>query len=151
MMFKSVLFSFLVVMVGSSVALANSESKDQLSMIYLGKGTRLVLKKDLEIPANAGRLRFSYPMPNKYQDGCLLELRPSTEDRRMSAGREIVLSGKVLKHAETFISIEVERPQDITGITCTDAWDGQVSIAKFKSAFSEQAEVVFPEPSELPE
>lgn len=144
--FLSVVFIF-----GAIAFSTEPESKDQLSIIYLGKGSKLVLKKDLEIPANAGRLKFTYPIPNHYHDGCLLDLKASMEDRRMSAGREIVLSGKVKKTEETFITLEVERPQDITSITCTNAWDGQVTIARFKSAFNDQADLVLPEPNELPE
>ena len=126
------------------------ESKDSFSIFYLGKGTKLVLKTDLEIPANAGRLKLAYPAPNHYQDGCFIEVQPSVEDRKLSAGREIVLSGQN-KAGQTAIVLKVERPQDITSITCTNAWDGKITIGRFKEAFLDQAELVFPEPSELPE
>lgn len=153
---KHIYLLFVLVVFGSlnHLSMASPEpshSKDNLSIIYLGKGTKLVLKTNLEIPANAGRLKFPYPMPNQYNDACYLDLKTSIEDRHLSAGREIVLSGKVVTQKPTFISIGVERPQDIVQITCTDAWDGQISISKLKSAFFEYADLVFPESTELPE
>ena len=133
------------------MAITQAAEKDSLSMIYIGKGTKLVLKKNLDIPANANYLVFRYPQPNKYNDGCVLEFTVSHEDRRLSAGREIVFSGNVLKTTETSHQIEIERPESVKSLRCTNAWDGSVSIGRVKEAFLDTADLVFPEPSELPE
>lgn len=129
------------------------ESKEHLPIIHLGKGTRLVVKRPVDIAANVGRLLYRFPEPNKYQDFCLLNIEPSQEDRRLSEGREIVLSGRVLEglppHQSTYMTLEVESPSVIKSVQCRNSWDGRITIEQMRNAFAEDFELVFPEPKEL--
>lgn len=130
-----------------------AESKDGFSMIHIGKGTKLVLKKDLIIPANAGSLAFQYSPPTKYNDYCYLSFEPSEIDRKISAGREIVFSGKVIEGLPPVESISVtlavEAPAGVSSVKCRKAWDGRPLIGDLRGAFSDIADLVFPEPSEI--
>lgn len=129
------------------------ESKENLPIIHLGKGTRLVLKRPVDIAANVGRLLYRFPEPNKYQDFCLLNIIPSQEDRRLSAGREIVLSGKVLEglppHKSTDMTLEVESPSVVKSVQCRNSWDGRITVGQMRNAFAEDFDLVFPEPKEV--
>jgi len=132
-----------------------ASEKDSLLMVYLGKGTKLVVTKPIEIPANAGTLVFRLPEPNHYQDACHLNFEPSPEDRVLSPGREIVFSGKVLNglppRQDLWMSVEVSEPQGVKSVSCRNAWDGNVTVGKLRSAFKEVAELVFPKPNEFSE
>ncbi|NBX93336.1 MAG: hypothetical protein EB078_01725 [Proteobacteria bacterium] len=129
------------------------DSKDHLSLIHIGKGTKLVFKKDLVIPANSAAMVFKMLPPNKYNDVCYLNVEPSTEDRKLSAGREVVFSGNVLEGLppqETIsVTLAVSSPSGVRSIRCSKAWDGKPLIGEMRAAFSEIADLVFPEPSEL--
>jgi len=129
-----------------------AQSKDHLAMIYLGKGSRLVLKQSIQVPANSGSLVFRFPQPTQYRDYCSLQFEPSQTDRVLSAGREIVFSGKVLQGPPengVVMSLEVEAPQGIKSVTCRNFWDGQITIGQFRSAFLEVADLVIPVPDEF--
>jgi hypothetical protein len=145
-------------MLVSSLLLAVSvepHEKDKMLMIYLGKGTKLVLKTDLFIPANSAKLVFPVTTMNKYPDYCAIEFEPSQEDRRLSAGRAIVLSGKQLNGypMDDFIvmSMEVQEPSAFKAVSCQNTWDGKITIGTLRTAFAGKADLVFPEPSEITE
>ena len=130
-----------------------AESKDEFSMIHIGKGTKLVLKKDLIIPANAGSLAFQFSPPTKYNDHCFLSFQPSEVDRKISAGREIIFSGKVIEGLppgeSIYVTLAVESPAGLHSIKCSKAWDARPLIGDLRGAFSGIADLVFPEPSEI--
>lgn len=85
----------------SSLVLANDTDK----LISIGRGTKLVVIQDIEVPANQNYVDFpvlkvrgpEYGLMNwiQYTYVCRLELRESSLDRRILAqGTEIVLTGE---------------------------------------------------------
>jgi len=83
---------FLIVLACSWGAYAQTEDKNNL--LQIAQGDKLVLKKDLNIPANTERLYFGLETDTGTKiSGCALVVVPSQKSRRILSGGELVFSG----------------------------------------------------------
>lgn len=126
---SKVLLSFLVAFPGLILA------KDSEKLITIGRGTKLILIKDIEIPANQNHVDFpvlkvrgpDYGLINwiQYTYVCRLELRESSLDRRVvPEGTEIVLTGEYEEDTKapqpygTIQGLIIQSPSALQGVTC---------------------------------
>lgn len=115
----------------SGFLLANDSDK----LISIGRGTKLTLIKEIEIPANQNYIDFPVLKVNGPQSDfgnwtvysyvCRVELKDSSLDRRvLPVGTEFVLTGEYEEdtHAEspygTVQGLYVQSPSALQGITC---------------------------------
>jgi len=128
-LFSQVLWTFLLVF--SGITLANDSDK----LITIGRGTKLILIKEIDIPANQNYVDFPVLKVNGpksdfgnwtvYSYVCRLELRDSSLDLRvLSEGTEIVLTGEYEEdtHAPqpygTIQGLVIQSPSALQGMTC---------------------------------
>ena len=126
---SKVLLMFLVVFPG--LITANDSDK----LITIGRGTKLVLIKEIEIPANQDYVDFPILKVNGTQSEfgnwtvysyvCRLEVKESSLDRRvLPCGTEIVLTGEYEEdtHAPqpygTIQGLTIQSPSGLQGMTC---------------------------------
>jgi hypothetical protein len=82
---------------------AVGETEDKNSLLQIAQGDKLVLKKDLNIPANTDRLYYQLKIDSGYKNsGCALVLNPSQKSRRIPQGSDLVFSGK--SHAQKTVN-----------------------------------------------
>jgi|GEM_PF-2773870 len=111
------------------------QADDSDKLISIGRGTKLILIKDIEIPANQDYVDFPILKINgpqsdfgkwiTYSYVCRLELSDSSLDRRLlQSGMEIVLTGEYEEdtHAPqpygTIQGLLIQSPSALTGMTC---------------------------------
>ena len=110
-------------------------AKDSDKLVSIGRGTKLTVIKEIEIPANQNYIDFpvlkvrgpEYGLMNwiQYTYVCRLEVRESTLDRRLlPVGTEIVLTGEYEEdtHAPqpygTIQGLIIQSPSALQGVTC---------------------------------
>jgi hypothetical protein len=82
-----------VVLVGFSSQLW-AQTGDKNSLLQIAQGDKLVLKKDLYIPANTDRLYYGLVIDSGYKNsGCAIVVNPSPKSRKILSGGEIIFSG----------------------------------------------------------
>lgn len=124
-----VLWMFLLAF--SGLTMANDSDK----LINIGRGTKLVLVREIEVPANQNFVDFPILKVNGTQSDfgnwtvysyvCRLELEESSLDRRvLPSGTEIVLTGEYEEdtHAPqpygTIQGLIIQSPSALQGMTC---------------------------------
>jgi hypothetical protein len=127
--YSKVLLAILVTFPG--LILANDSDK----LRSIGRGTKLTLIKDIEIPANQNYIDFPVLKVNGPQSEflnwtvytyvCRLELKESSLDRRvLSSGTTIILSGEYEEDthaAEPYGTVQgliIQSPSALQGISC---------------------------------
>jgi len=118
------------------------KANDSDKLISIGRGTKLILLKEIEIPANQNYVDFpvlkvrgpEYGLKNwiLFTYVCRLEVRESSLDRRViSVGTEIVLTGEYEEdiHAPqpygTIQGLTIQSPSALQGISCGGYGQGQ--------------------------
>jgi hypothetical protein len=92
------LFLFTVILMGLA-NLAQAQTGDRNTILQIAQGDKLVLKKDLHIPANTERLYFGLEMDSGYKmAGCALIFTPSQKSRMIPQGGQLVFSGASEQH-----------------------------------------------------
>jgi hypothetical protein len=144
-------------------ATAQASEEDSLSVSSVGRGAKLVLKKDLLVPANSAYVSLlEVARGTSIVASCELEMRDVSLDARViKAGREIVFSGQVADYDTTifhFHNIDVESPEAVKWVTCRaqrldmhGQWQPTPAIIwDLKASFSGTASLVMPDPVEIP-
>jgi len=73
---------------------SKAQTEDMNTLLQIAQGDKLVLKKDLNIPANTDRLYFGLKMDSGTKvSGCALAVVPSQKSRRIFSGGELLFSG----------------------------------------------------------
>jgi len=71
-----------------------AQTEDKHTLLQIAQGDKLVLKQDLNIPANTERLLYGYSTDSGFTvSGCALVLNPSQKSRKIVQGGELVFSG----------------------------------------------------------
>lgn len=151
---KNLVMSLLIVLT-ASVSLAHPQDSDQL--LRIGKGTKLSLIRDLNIPATPARVDVSFTrLVNDWEDSspisCDLVLPRSSVDRLLRAGTEFevgyvdtpVREGRRLHN---WTVLESSQNSDVQ-IMC---WSPELSltIGRFRAAMSNLFRIQFPQPVEI--
>ena len=144
-------------------ATAQASEEDSLSVSSVGRGAKLVLMKDLLIPANTVYVpMLEVARGNTFVASCDLNMRELSLDARViKAGHEIVFSGQVTDHDTNtyhFHTIEVANPEDVKWVTCRAQrldiyaqWHPTPALIwDLKASFSGTASLVMPDPVEIP-
>ncbi|NBX76914.1 MAG: hypothetical protein EBQ92_10205 [Proteobacteria bacterium] len=83
-----------VALLSGFASVGNAQTEDKNTILQIAQGDKLVLKKDLHIPANTERLYFGLEMDSGYKmAGCALVLTPSQKSRVIPQGGQLMFSG----------------------------------------------------------
>lgn len=106
---------------------SSAETSDKNTLLQIAQGDKLVLIKDLDIPANTERIYFGLEMDSGYKKaGCALVVIPSVKSRRLVKDSEIAFSGisqqQKSKNEYGFLDYtyqaEVMNPSAVKAIEC---------------------------------
>lgn len=120
-------FGLVLVFAGVFSHQSFAQTTDQNTLLQIAQGDKLVLVKDLDIPANTDRLYFGLEMDSGYKKaGCALLIAPSVKSRRILKGSEIIFSGtsqpQKSKNEYGFLDYtyqaEVMKPSEVKGVEC---------------------------------
>jgi len=91
---KSSLVAFIGFILCVVALKSSAATSDKNSLLQIAQGDRLVLLRDLDVPANTERLYFGLEMDSGYlKSGCALVLTPSVKSRLIPKGGELIFSG----------------------------------------------------------
>jgi hypothetical protein len=142
---------------------AQADDENFLSVSSVGRGAKLVLNKDLLIPANKADISMlEVSRANSFVASCEVNMREASLDSRViKAGHEIVFSGIVAENntgTTHFHTLEVSNPDAVKSVTChADKLDihGQwhpttAIIWDLKASFADIAILQLADPVEIP-
>jgi uncharacterized protein YpmB len=73
---------------------SKAQTEDKNSLLQIAQGDKLVLKKDLDIPANTERIYYGLVIDSGTKSsGCAIVVIPSQKSRRILSGGELLFSG----------------------------------------------------------
>lgn len=108
-------------------SVSQAQTEDKNTLLQIAQGDKLVLKKDLDIPANTERLYFGLVIDSgTLNSGCSLLVVPSQKSRKILSGGELLFSGVSEKKAVknqygnidyTYIA-KMMNSDAVTGIEC---------------------------------
>ena len=144
-------------------ASAQASDEDLLSVSSVGRGAKLVLEKDLLVPANKADVSMrEVARANYFVAVCEVNMRESTVDSRvLKTGHELVFSGQVTEgYTDTwhFHQLEVSKPEAVKSVTCyaekldtAGRWHPTAAVIwDLKASFTGTASLVLAEPVEIP-
>ena len=71
-----------------------AQTGDKNTLVQIAQGDKLVLKKDLFLPANTDRIYFNLKKDSGYKiSGCALVINPSQKSRKILEQNELIFSG----------------------------------------------------------
>ncbi|MFM8314821.1 MAG: hypothetical protein ACKOA8_11095 [Deltaproteobacteria bacterium] len=83
----------------------SAQTGNENTILQIAQGDKLVLTKDLNIPANTDRVYFGLKMDSGFKvkvSGCAIVVNPSQKSRRVLQGGELIFSG--LSEKDQFIN-----------------------------------------------
>ncbi|NBX67801.1 MAG: hypothetical protein EBR01_02415 [Proteobacteria bacterium] len=122
---NSVLLIVLSVVVLPSFS--NAQTEDKNTLLQIAQGDKLVLKQDLNIPANTERLFFGLQTDTGTKvSGCALLVVPSLKSRRIVSGGELLFSGVSEKsqvrnqfgYIDYVYTAKIMNSDAVTGVEC---------------------------------
>lgn len=150
-------FSLVVVSFGARFSFAETEDKN--SLLQISQGDKLLLKKDLDLPANTERIYFGLQIDSGYKNqGCALVIRPSQKSRRIPIGSELVFSGithahkmvNEFKNTDYTYTAEMMESEAVTALECYgtsfQSQFGDLYVGGMKNKLKEQFDFVPAEP-----
>ncbi|NBX92450.1 MAG: hypothetical protein EBQ85_04375 [Proteobacteria bacterium] len=88
------LSGFIVVLLVLGSVCVQAQTEDKHSLLQIAEGDKLVLKKDLHLPANTERLYYGLEIDSGFKKaGCALVIEPSQKSRKIPQGSELTFSG----------------------------------------------------------
>jgi len=119
-----VLVSFLCFVVSSP---SQAQTEDKNSLLQIAQGDKLVLKKDLNIPANTERIYYGLVIDSGTKSsGCAIVVIPSQKSRRILSGGELLFSGisekniskNQFNYMDYIYTAKMMNSDAVTGVEC---------------------------------
>jgi hypothetical protein len=106
---------------------SKGQTEDKNTLLQIAQGDKLVLKKDLDIPANTERLYFGLVIDSGTKSsGCALVVIPSQKSRRILSGGELLFSGisekniskNQFNYMDYIYTAKMMNSDAVTGVEC---------------------------------
>lgn len=152
------LLTFSIFTLISNLSLAG-QPKDEDELLFLPKGTKLIVEKDLLFPSGVKRIFFQKGLATieaETIDGnaryCFMLLKmPSSKDRVLEKEMVVVTNG-TYRASTSMVELEVNQPSGIFDVGCANSpreIDRKPTIGQFKKELDGIFEVVMPGPDPI--